>query len=124
MRHKRTPEEKKEYHRQYREKHREKMRQYAKKYRDAHRDVPQHLKKKYGITVEDKQAMWNLQDGKCAVCHEPMKHVFDRDCCVDHCHKTNKVRGLVHWYCNILVGVLEAKPLKLEQVIAYVESFK
>jgi hypothetical protein len=120
----RTPEQLKEYHKQYRDKHRDKMRQYAKKYRDAHRDVPQHLMRKYGITVEDKQAMWDRQDGKCAVCKEPMKHVFDRDCCVDHCHETKKVRGLIHWYCNILVGVLEAKPLTLQQVIAYVDSFK
>ena len=76
----RTPEQLKEYHKQYREKHRDKMRQYAKKYRDAHRDVPQHLMRKYGITVEDKVAMFEKQGGNCAVCHEPMKLVFDRDC--------------------------------------------
>jgi hypothetical protein len=33
------------------------MRQYAKKYREAHRDMPQHLMRKYGITVEDKKLM-------------------------------------------------------------------
>jgi hypothetical protein len=53
----RTPEQLKEYHKNYRAAHRDKMRQYAKKYREAHRDMPQHLMRKYGITVEDKKLM-------------------------------------------------------------------
>ena len=118
----RTEEEKKQYHKEYREKHRDKMRQYAKKYRDAHKDMPSHLMRKYGITVEDKQRMWDEQKGICAVCGTALIAVFDRDCCVDHDHKTNKVRGLIHWYCNIIVGVAEAKPLLLEQIYKYLDS--
>lgn len=115
----RTPEEIKEYQQKWRERNRDKMRRYAKKYRDKHRDKPQHLMKKYGITVEDKEAMFQAQDGLCAVCEQPMAHVFDRDCCVDHNHTTGKVRGLIHWYCNIIVGVFEKKPVLFEQVHGY-----
>lgn len=116
----RTPEEIKEYQRQWRECNREKVRVYAKRYRDAHRDKPAHLERKYGITVADKQAMWEYQKGLCAVCGEPMKHVFDRNCQVDHCHDTNKVRGLLHWYCNIMVGVVENRPGLLSKVHEYI----
>ena len=121
---KRTPEEIKTYQKAWREQNRDKMRKYAQKYRDAHRDVPQHLFRKYGITVQDKERMWAEQDGKCKVCGEPMKHVFDRDCCVDHCHETKKVRGLIHWYCNIIVGVVENKPVLFQQVKSYIDSYK
>lgn len=120
----RTPEEIKEYQKTWREKNRKKMRKYAQKYRDAHRDVPQHLFRKYGITVQDKQRMWKEQNGKCKVCGEPMKDVFDRDCCVDHCHVTKQVRGLIHWYCNIIVGVVENKPVLFCQVKDYIDSYK
>ena len=116
---KRTPEDIKKYQADWRERNREKMRKYAKKYRDAHRDVPHHLERKYGITVADKEAMWESQSGNCAVCNLPMKGVFDRDCCVDHDHVTKKVRGLLHWYCNIIVGVFETKPVLFEQVQNY-----
>jgi hypothetical protein len=118
----RTLEQKRQSEKEWRERNRDKMRKYAQKYRDAHRDKPTHLMSKYGITVADKQKMWEDQKGICAVCGIPLTAVFDRDCCVDHDHKTKKVRGLIHWYCNILVGVAEAKPLLLEQVYKYLET--
>lgn len=116
----RTPEDIKEYQKQWRERNRDKMRKYAKKYRDEHRDKPSHLMRKYGITVQRKEEMYEEQNGKCLVCSEPLKGVHDRDTCVDHCHSTGKVRGLLHWYCNIIVGVFENKPVLLEQVRDYV----
>ena len=118
----RTLEERKQYEKEWRAANRDKMRQYAKKYREAHRDMPQHLMRKYGITVKRKEEMWDEQKGLCAVCGTPMISVFNRDCCVDHDHKTNKVRGLVHWYCNIIVGVFEAKPVLFEQVQSYIRD--
>jgi len=102
----RTPEQIKQYQADWRKRNRVKMRKYAKKYRDAHRDAPAHLERKYGITIADKEKMYADQKSLCAVCGEPMADVFDRNCQVDHDHVSEKVRGLVHWYCNILVGVV------------------
>lgn len=115
-----TPEQRKEYQKKWRENNRDKMRKYAQKYRDQHRDKPAHLMRKYGITVERKEEMYTEQNGICLVCNQPLKAVHDRDTCVDHCHTTKRVRGLIHWYCNILVGVFEKKPVLLEQVRDYV----
>jgi hypothetical protein len=120
MRVSRTPEQIKEYQKKWREDNREKMRKYAKTYRDQHRDKPAHLMRKYGITVERKEEMYIEQKGICLVCNLPLKAVHDRDTCVDHCHATKRVRGLIHWYCNIIVGVYENKPVLLEQVRHYV----
>src|ERR1035437_9080288 len=120
MRVSRTLEQVKEYQKKWRESNRDKTRKYAQKYRDEHRDEPAHLMRKYGITVKRKEEMYVEQKGICLVCDQPLKGVHDRDTCVDHCHKTKKVRGLIHWYCNILVGVYENKPVLLEKVQAYV----
>jgi hypothetical protein len=119
---KRTPEQIALYQKRYREAHREEIRRNAKKYRDAHRDKPAHLMKKYGITVAHKEMMFEEQKGLCAVCKEPLIAVHDRDTCVDHCHTSKKVRGLVHWYCNILVGVFEKKPVLYTRVQDYVSQ--
>ena len=85
------------------------------KYPDYYRRVewPAKLKRLYGITVDDYNAMLSRQGGGCALCgsKSPLpgnrkyktnsRTVFD----VDHCHKTGKVRGLLCTRCNRLVGL-------------------
>jgi len=118
---KRTLEQRKQYEKEWRERNREKMRVYAKRYRDKYRDVPAHLERKYGITVDDKIKMYSDQQGNCGVCGNPMKYVFDRDCQVEHDHKTGKVRSLTHWYCNVMIGVMEKNPIFPIQIQKYLE---
>lgn len=57
------------------------------------------LKKKYGISLEDYESMYDLQAGKCAIC---CKH--KSILCVDHDHKTGKIRGLLCISCNIILA--------------------
>src|ERR1022692_1721955 len=46
------------------------------------------LKKKYGLTSEDFDALLQKYKGKCHICKKcPGK------LCVDHCHRTKKIRG-------------------------------
>lgn len=54
-----------------------------------------HLKIKYGLTLDDFNVMLLAQSGRCGVCSEPMVKV-----CVDHCHDTGKIRGLLCDPCN------------------------
>src|ERR1017187_3874213 len=58
--------------------------------------------RKYGLTKEQYNKMYMEQLGLCAVCHEPFG---DETPHVDHCHKTKKVRGLVHRKCNTVLGL-------------------
>ena len=123
---KRTLEEIKEYQANWRKANRQKMRDYAKVYRNKHRHshVQIHLAKKYNLTIEGKQQIWDSQVGLCAVCSQALPDIFQRDCQVEHDHITGRVRGLAHWYCNIVVGVMENHPVLLEKVVRYLETHK
>ena len=56
-----------------------------------------HLKKTYGITIEDYDAILQAQGGKCAICKGGTSKNFFA---VDHNHKNGKVRGLLCARCN------------------------
>jgi hypothetical protein len=63
--------------------------------------------KKYGITVEQFDAMVIAQKGLCAACgHAPTGRLH-----VDHDHETERVRGLLCLPCNMALGFLES-PLR------------
>ena len=67
------------------------------------------LRKDFGITLEQFQAMWDEQSGLCAVCNVPMERGTVKDtrgqtCCVDHDHDTGSVRGLLCFNCNTGLG--------------------
>jgi hypothetical protein len=64
------------------------------------------LKWTYGITAEDYDAMFTAQGGRCAACGGPPRK--DRPLCVDHCHTTKAVRGLLCDSCNICAGHIES----------------
>ncbi len=67
----------------------------------AHSVWANKLVKKYGISVSDYEQMLSRQDGACAVCKitSPggLKGTHFH---VDHCHRSNKVRGLLCLGCN------------------------
>lgn len=60
------------------------------------------LRRAYGITVEEYEELLDRQDGVCAICKGT--NVDSRRLHVDHCHRTNKVRGLLCFRCNTLLG--------------------
>ncbi len=69
------------------------------------------LAKKYGITLEDYEAMLAAQDGVCAICQQP-ETVNGRTgevrlLSVDHDHETEEVRGLLCHMCNSLLALAQ-----------------
>src|SRR3990167_1728945 len=58
-----------------------------------------HLLKKYGITEKTYDAILSQQKGRCAVCQRN-SHVFAKRLCVDHDHRTGRIRGLLCFFCN------------------------
>jgi|LakMenEpi03Aug12_release.lakeMendotaPanAssembly.Ray.scaffolds.fasta_scaffold355094_2 hypothetical protein len=81
----------------------------------------QHYKYKYGMTIEDKEAMLAEQGGVCACCGstEPRaKYGW----AVDHCHTTGKVRGILCHHCNVTLGKVSDSPDHLKKLIAYLEK--
>lgn len=56
---------------------------------------------RYGLNRTEYESMLKVQGGKCAVC------LLKKKLCVDHDHKTKKVRGLLCSRCNIMVAYFE-----------------
>jgi hypothetical protein len=75
------------------------------------------LKSEYGITIEDYDKMYLKQEGKCAGCK-----TFHDVLCVDHNHKTGKIRGLLCRKCNSALGFVEDNVVTLENLIALLRA--
>ena len=65
------------------------------------------LQRRYSISVENYDEMYNKQDGKCAICGKWCPNGSCNGLCVDHDHKTNVIRGLLCKSCNLTLGRLE-----------------
>lgn len=79
-----------------------------------------HLKRKYGITVEMYNMIFSRQGGKCAICETEQKDL-DRRLCVDHDHSTGKIRGLLCRFCNTGVGDFKEDVDRMFRAINYLE---
>ena len=55
------------------------------------------------------------QDGVCATCGKPSKETL----CVDHCHATGTIRGLLCRKCNTGLGCYEDDPATMITSLAY-----
>jgi broad specificity phosphatase PhoE len=68
-------------------------------------DRDYHLRRTYGITLEDYNRLLEEQGGVCAICKRAPS--TNRVLAVDHCHKTLKVRGLLCINCNRILGFMD-----------------
>jgi hypothetical protein len=84
------------------------------------------LKKKYGISFETYIDMLQKQQGVCAICKRPETKLDKggniRPLCVDHCHVSGKVRGLLCASCNLALGNLEDNVTYFLNAISYLEE--
>jgi hypothetical protein len=70
------------------------------KYRSSPKDLAKRRARRYGISQDEYMWLLEHQQGACAIC----KTASDRMLCVDHCHSTGKVRGLLCHKCNLGLG--------------------
>jgi hypothetical protein len=86
-----------------------------------------HLKREYNITPEEYDRMLVEQNGVCAICRQPErvkeKGKAPRLLCVDHCHKTNRIRKLLCQLCNVMIGMAQEDPMLLRVAADYLEKF-
>lgn len=87
------------------------------------------LRKTYGITVAEREAMRERQDNRCAICKETFLRLdFEARQGkpnsiphVDHCHTSNVVRDLLCFKCNTGLGQFDDRPDLLARAIAYLQ---
>ncbi len=65
-------------------------------------------------------AMFEAQRGLCAVCGRSSRS--KKPLCVDHCHATGRVRGLLCQHCNSGLGMFEDRPDLLRSALAYLDN--
>jgi hypothetical protein len=85
------------------------------------------LKKKYGITLEDKLRMFKEQGEKCKVCgstESRAKYPGITGWHVDHDHITDEVRGILCHPCNLTIGQCDESIIRLEKIIEYLKANK
>lgn len=92
-----------------------------------------HIKRKFGLTPEEFEAMVAEQQGLCAICQKPpvgkrrQQDDFDgepelRPLDIDHDPKTGRVRGLLCNPCNQAIGLLRDDPESMRRAAVYVEA--
>ncbi len=59
------------------------------------------IRMRYGVTKEEYESMIADQEGRCKLCLRPTKRL-----CVDHCHSTMRIRGLLCNKCNVAIALL------------------
>lgn len=105
----------------YREKHREKHLEYSRQYNNKYYKIRKvkDLCKKYNITLEQYNEIINKYDGKCHICKSEESRKGFKDLCIDHCHDTLKVRGLLCNSCNVGLGCFKDNLELLKKAIDY-----
>jgi hypothetical protein len=79
---------------EWRERNKEKVLEKNKEYQLKHK-----LKNRYNLSEEEYQEAVVIADGKCAICRK------DEKLFIDHCHETEKFRGLLCTRCNTGLGM-------------------
>jgi hypothetical protein len=79
-------------------------------YRDAERA------RRYGLSLADYRALEQRQGHACAICRKAT-----RELCIDHCHFTGRVRGLLCRSCNSALGFCADDPRLLRAALAYLQ---
>ncbi|HXR74005.1 endonuclease VII domain-containing protein [Actinocrinis sp.] len=98
------------------------------------RVLDSHLRRRFGITLEDYNRLLEAQDGVCAICGKPPtvysapggrrrqgRQVRPR-LVVDHDHETGKVRGLLCVLCNRGIGLLQDSPDIIRRALTYLDG--
>lgn len=94
----------------------------ARRPREPQRVRANSLQRLYGISPAEYDALFAAQAGLCAICRKPesMERLgVLRGLCVDHDHKTGKVRGLLCARCNVAIGHLTDDPAVIHAAARY-----
>ena len=80
----------------------------------------EYLQRCYGLTRADYEALLAAQGGVCPLCGKRSEKTL----CVDHCHGTGTIRGLLCRQCNFALGCFTDSQAAMMAAIAYLGGSK
>jgi hypothetical protein len=101
-------EQGKEAERRYSQKHREQI---------SARQFKHRISARYGLSLEQYEELKAKYNGMCFLCD---KYEGDK-LHIDHCHETNKVRGMLCGSCNRGLGLLKDNVEVLKRAVKYLQ---
>jgi len=122
------------YMRDWREKNRDKVNRYQRNrraeriasepgYRDrlAKQLRDYNRKKKYGLSRKDYERLLAKAESRCEICGSDGSNSHHGRLCIDHCHKSGSIRGLLCDACNKKLGAVGDT---LEAIMPFVSYLK
>ena len=76
-----------------------------------------HLRRKYGLTIEDFEFLRVAQGDRCAICDQPDSAGLH----IDHHHDSGLIRGLLCGKCNKAIGLLKEDPALFDSASSYLQ---
>lgn len=136
---KEKPEKVRESNRKWVENNRDKVNEKSKRFREKHPEKVKErwgdwyhnnkarvrenkLKRVYGLTLADYEAMLVKQGGRCACCPTTAEEEKNGVLVIDHCHKSGKVRGLLCNACNTAIGLFKEDLDAIGKAIDYLRK--
>lgn len=113
---------KKKWYKRQRELDSERISKLYSEYRLASLDKirERHLKKKYGLDWNAFNKLKENQNNSCAICGAPFADYSETR--VDHCHESNKVRGILCHGCNVGLGYFYDNADALRRAADYLDK--
>ncbi len=78
----------------------------------------------FNITEYELNELYRIHDSKCAICGIRECDTKKGSLCVDHDHKSGKVRGLLCDDCNVGIGRLKDSTENLNNAIKYLQKYE
>lgn len=80
----------------------------------------------YGLSLAEYEEMLTSQNGRCAVCKDPLdiKGAKGKGPHVDHDHATGKVRGILCATCNMGIGTMGDSAERLRAAADYLDHIR
>jgi hypothetical protein len=95
---------------------------YDGRFDEGRRRMSADLRSKYSLPMEQYEALFKAQAGRCAICTDRPKKSAHYRLVVDHDHETGEVRGLLCHRCNVALGFMRDNPTALRRAAAYLEQ--
>jgi Recombination endonuclease VII len=87
-----------------------------------------HIKRAYGLTLEQQEVMLNLQNSCCFICNRPISFgLYDKRkkemACIDHNHTTGELRKVLCNDCNVGLSRFNDDPNILLKAYTYLKEY-